>query len=155
MKKLFHEMLHFGIVGVFNTLLGFVLIMVFYNIWHWNYWVASASSYVIGSIFSYFANKKLTFKAEGNGWKPAVKFAANIAVCYLMAYGIAKPLVGSLMAGYFPEMAGRIGSLIHMEASAVEENVAIIVGMGLFIVFNFIGQKFFVFAGPEKEKERA
>ncbi len=23
MKKLFHEILHFGIIGVFNTLLGF------------------------------------------------------------------------------------------------------------------------------------
>lgn len=152
MKKLFHEVLHFGIVGVFNTLLGFVLIMVFYNIWHWNYWVASGTSYVIGSIFSYFANKKLTFKAEENGWKPVVKFAANIAVCYLMAYGIAKPLVRNLMVGYFPELAGKIGNMIHMEAQAVEENVAIIVGMGLFIVFNFIGQKFFVFAGSEKKE---
>ena len=29
MKKLFHELMHFGIIGVFNTLLGMVLIMVF------------------------------------------------------------------------------------------------------------------------------
>ena len=90
MKKLFHELMHFGIIGVFNTLLGMVLIMVFYNIWHWNYWVASGTSYVIGSIFSYFANKKLTFHVEGNSWQSILRFAANIAVCYLLAYGIAK-----------------------------------------------------------------
>ena len=77
MKKLFHEILHFGIIGVFNTLLGFVLIMVFYNLWHWNYWAASGTSYVIGSIFSYFANKKLTFRVEGNSWKAALKFAVR------------------------------------------------------------------------------
>ena len=41
-----------------------------------------------------------------------------------------------------------------MEARAVEENVAILAGMGLFIIFNFIGQKFFVFIGLGKEKEQ-
>ncbi|GFH89867.1 hypothetical protein IMSAGC002_01112 [Lachnospiraceae bacterium] len=40
-----------------------------------------------------------------------------------------------------------------MEAIKVEENVAILVGMGLFIIFNFLGQKFFVFAKAGKEKE--
>ena len=153
MKKLFREILHFGIIGVFNTLLGLVLIMVFYNVWHWNYWVASGTSYVIGSIFSYFANKKLTFQVEGNSWKAALKFAVNIAVCYLLAYGIAKPLVRSVMRGYFLGAAEKIGDLIHMEAYAVEENIAILAGMGLFIIFNFIGQKFFVFIGMGKEKE--
>ncbi len=153
MKKLFHEVLHFGIIGVFNTLLGFALIMVFYNIWHWNYWVASGTSYVIGSIFSYFANKKLTFKVEENSWKSAVRFAANIAVCYFLAYGIAKPLVRGVMQGYLPGAAERIGGVIGMEPHMVEENVAIVFGMGLFIVFNFIGQKFFVFAGKETDEE--
>ena len=153
-KKLFHEILHFGIIGVFNTLLGFVLIMVFYNLWHWNYWAASGTSYVIGSIFSYFANKKLTFRVEGNSWKAALKFAVNIAICYLLAYGIAKPLARSVMRGYLPGLAQRIGDVIHMEARAVEENVAILAGMGLFIIFNFIGQKFFVFIGMGKEKEQ-
>lgn len=153
MKKLFHELLHFGIIGVFNTLLGMVLIMVFYNIWHWNYWAASGTSYVIGSIFSYFANKKLTFHVEGNSWKPMLRFAANIAVCYLLAYGMAKPLVGSLMGGWFPGLARQLGDMIHMEAYAVEENVAMLVGMGLFIIFNFVGQKFFVFAAAGKEKK--
>ena len=38
-----------------------------------------------------------------------------------------------LFAGY----SQKIGELIHMEAIKVEENVAILVGMGLFIIFNF------------------
>ena len=153
MKKLSHELLHFGIIGVFNTLLGMVLVMAFYNIWHWNSWAASGTSYVIGGIFSYFANKKLTFHVEGNSWKPMLRFAANIVVCYLLAYGMAKPLVGSLMGGWFPGLARQLGDMIHMEAYAVEENVAMLVGMGLFIIFNFVGQKFFVFAAAGKEKK--
>lgn len=58
------------------------------------------------------------------------------------------------MRGYLPGLAQRIGDVIHMEAHAVEENVAILAGMGLFIIFNFIGQKFFVFIGMGKEKEQ-
>ena len=84
MKKLFHEVLHFSIIGVFNTLLGFVLIMVFYNIWHWNYWVSSATSYVIGSIFSYFANKKLTFHVEGDNWRCGLRPMWQYAICWPM-----------------------------------------------------------------------
>lgn len=145
MKKLFNEVLHFSIIGVFNTILGFVLIMVFYNVLHWNYWVASGTSYVIGSIFSYFANKKLTFKVEENSWQSAARFAVSIAVCYLLAYGIAKPLVRSLMSGYSQLIADKIANIVVLDAKTIEENVAILFGMGLFIVFNFVGQKFFVF----------
>lgn len=141
MRKLFGEIMHFGIIGVINTILGFVLNMVFYNMLHWNFWLATGASYTIGSIFSYFANKKLTFKVEENSWQSVLRFAGHIIVCYFLAYGIAKPAVGSVMAGYSAAISEKIG----MEAKAVEENVAILFGMGLFIVFNFIGQKFFVF----------
>lgn len=138
MKKLFGELMHFGIIGVFNTLLGFVLIMVFYNVFHWSYWVSSGTSYIIGSIFSYFANKKLTFKVEAKSWLHVVKFAANAVVCYFIAYGVAKPLVKSILSGY---------------SVTIVENIAMMVGMVLFTSFNFIGQKFFVFPKDENKKE--
>lgn len=136
-KKLFDEMVHFGIVGVINTVAGFILIMLFYNAFHWNYWIASGTSYIVGSIFSYFANKRFTFKAEGGDSNYAVRFAVNIAVCYFLAYGIAKPLVRYVLNGY-PQV--------------VVENIAIVIGMGMFIVFNFIGQKFLVFKQKDDRK---
>ncbi len=147
MKKLLDEILHFGIIGVFNTLLGLVLNLVFYNVLHWNFWVATGSSYTIGSIFSYFANKKLTFKVEENSWQSVLRFAGNIIVCYLLAYGIAKPTVEKVMAGYSPALSEMTG----IAAKVIEENVAMLFGMGLFIVFNFLGQKFFVFTKRGKE----
>ena len=52
-------------------------------------------------------------------------------ICYGIAYGIAKPLVRVTLA--------------DMSQKAIE-NVALIVGMGFFIVLNFFGQKFFVFS---------
>lgn len=136
MRKLIDEAIHFGLVGVINTVMGYVFIMVFYNVWHWNYWVASGTSYIIGSVFSYFANRKITFKTEERGWKPAFRFGINIAVCYFIAYGVARPLVAGLMQGY---------------TKSIVENVAIIVGMGLFIILNFLGQKFMVFRKKESD----
>lgn len=138
MKKLFNEVLHFGMIGVFNTLLGYALIMLFYNIFHWNYWVSSGTSYVIGSFFSFFANRKLTFHAEGDTMPYAVRFSINVVVCYFIAYGVAKPLVRSILLGY---------------SKTIVENIALLVGICLFIVLNFLGQKFFVFHGKKEEKE--
>lgn len=147
MKKWLDEMLHFSIIGVFNTLLGLVLNLAFYNALHWNFWVATGVSYTIGSIFSYFANKKLTFKVEETSWQSVLRFAGNILICYLLAYGIAKPAVEKLMAGYSSALSEKSG----IAAKTIEENVAMLFGMGLFIVFNFLGQKFFVFAGKKAE----
>ncbi|MDY3110107.1 MAG: GtrA family protein, partial [Lachnospiraceae bacterium] len=112
-------------------------IELFYNIFHWNYWVSSITSYVIGSIYSFFANKKLTFKVEGQMRSTAIRFAVNVAVCYGIAYGIAKPLVKVVLSGM---------------SMKVVENVALLVGMGLYIILNFFGQKFFVFREKTEEE---
>lgn len=135
--KLIKQFISFGIIGIFNTLLGVVLIELFYNIFHWNYWVSSITSYVIGSIYSFFANKKLTFKVEGQMRSTAIRFAVNVAICYGIAYGIAKPLVKVVLSGM---------------SMKVVENVALLVGMGLYIILNFFGQKFFVFREKTDEK---
>ena len=60
------EVIHFGMVGVMNTVLGWVIIAVLYNLLHMSYWISSGISYFIGSVFSYHANSKVTFKVENN-----------------------------------------------------------------------------------------
>lgn len=129
-KDFIMEIFHFGIVGVINTLLGLVIMEVLYNLVHMNYYLSSGISYFIGSVFSYHANGKLTFKVENKDkWLPW-RFAVNIIVCYLAAYGIARPLVRYLLAS---------------QPVVIVDNVAMILGMGFFIVMNFFGQKLFVF----------
>ena len=51
----------FILVGIINTLVGTTVMFVAYNLCHLNYWVSSASNYVVGSIVSYFLNKYFTF----------------------------------------------------------------------------------------------
>lgn len=129
-KDFIMEVFHFGIVGVINTMMGWAIMAVLYNLIHMNYWLSSGISYFIGSVFSYHANAKLTFKVEERDKGLPWRFAINIAVCYLIAFSVAQPLVQRLLAA---------------QPVVIVDNVAMVVGMGLFVVMNFFGQKLFVF----------
>lgn len=120
----------FVLVGIINTLFGTAIMFVFYNVFGLSYWLSSASNYFFGSILSYFLNKYYTFRYKKRDWKVVGRFALNIAACYLIAYGIAKPLIAALMSSF---------------AVNVQENVAMVCGMGLFVVLNYLGQRFFAF----------
>ncbi len=129
-KEFMMEVIHFGMVGVINTVLGWLIMFLLYNLAHMTYWVSSAISYIIGSIFSYHANSKVTFKVEKKDRWLVWRFAFNIALCYLIAFGVAKPLVRIVLSS---------------QPAVIVDNVAMVVGMGLFIVMNFFGQKILVF----------
>ena len=61
-----------------------------------------------------------------------MKFALNIVVCYLIAYSLALPLTRyALESMYF--------------SKTIVENIAMLVGTGLFMLINYVGQKFYAF----------
>lgn len=129
-KDFIMEVIHFGMVGVINTLMGWGIMAVLYNLIHMNYWLSSGISYFIGSVFSYHANSKLTFKVEDKDKGLPWRFAINIIVCYLAAFSVAQPLVEKVLAA---------------QPQVIVDNIAMILGMCIFIVMNFFGQKLFVF----------
>lgn len=120
----------FILVGIINTLFGTAVMFLCYNLLHMGYWVSSAANYVLGSILSYFLNKHFTFQNREKGPGVVVRFVINILVCYLLAYGIAKPLVAWALSGM---------------SKSIQENGAMLVGMCLFVGFNYLGQRFFAF----------
>ncbi len=144
-KEFLMEVIHFGMVGVINTLMGWAIMAVLYNLIHMNYWLSSGISYFIGSVFSYHANSKVTFKVEEKDKGLPWRFAVNIIVCYLIAFSLAQPLVEKVLSSYFSEAVGIVASTLSVEVVVIMDNVAMILGMGFFIIMNFFGQKFFVF----------
>ncbi len=122
----------FLVVGVVNTLFGTAIMLVLYNVFGCSYWVSSFCDYLFGSILSYYLNKRFTFHYQGSDWRSIVKFALNIVVCYLIAYSLALPLTRHALES------------MHLSKTIVE-NIAMVVGTGLFMVINFLGQKFFAF----------
>lgn len=142
LKELFDRLynstlIRFGLVGVANTLFGAAIMFVLYNVFGVSYWISSACNYVFGSILSYFLNKYFTFRDKAKGWRQVLRFAVGIALCYLLAYGLAQPLVGAVLGGF------ALGD-------ALRDNIAMLAGMVLFVCFNYLTQRFFTF---RKEKD--
>ena len=127
-------LLKFIIVGVVNTLFGTAVMFIAYNLFHWSYWVSSALNYILGSILSFFLNKSYTFGQKGINGQMVFRFIVNIAICYLIAYGVAKPAARWAFSGL---------------NQVWQDNIAMCVGMCLFVGLNYIGQRFYVFRGKK------
>lgn len=128
----------FMIVGVINTLLGTAVMFVAYNFLHLSYWISSAANYIIGSICSYFLNKYFTFQNKEKSPVIILKFILNITVCYLIAYGGAKQLILWMLSDFSKKW---------------QDNIAMVCGMGLFVILNYFGQRFFAFKSAKSNSD--
>lgn len=153
MKKLLSaffdkRFLKFCLVGAANTLFGAGVMYAMRNLlpWaalgfdstsSWPYWISSAGNYLFGSILSYFLNKYFTFRSQERGVAQVLRFAVNILLCYLVAYGAAKPLCRWLLG-----MAG-------VTATSAVDNISMLAGMVIFTGLNYLGQRFFAFKDAE------
>lgn len=133
------KFLTFILIGIINTLIGMAIMFGLYNLAGCSYWISSAANYILVSILSYALNRRFTFQYRGGLVQSGVRFASNIAVCYLIAYGIAKPLVCWLLENY---------------SISLQENAAMLIGMCVFTGLNYIGQRFFVFGEEIMEYQR-
>lgn len=129
----------FLMVGVINTLVGTGVMFLLYNVFSASYWVSSAANYIVGSIVSYFLNKYFTFQNKEKSMVQVLKFVVNISICYLIAYGGAKPLVRYLLSS---------------SNEKVQDNISMLIGMGLFVVLNYFGQRFIVFKDNKNKDEK-
>lgn len=130
--KLFYDktFIKFIVAGVINTIVGAGVMFALYNIFNCSYWFSSTMNYVAGSIVSFFLNKYYTFQSKIFYIKEVIYFIINIAVCFVIAYGVAKPVALYLLNGY---------------STAVQENVAMFFGMVIFTGLNYLSQRFIVF----------
>ncbi len=128
----------FLLVGIVNTLVGTAVMFLLYNLaglhrWgNLGYWLSTLGNYTVGSVVSFFLNKHFTFRSRETGPWVVVRFVLNIAVCMALAYGIAQRAVAWALAG------------TALSAQA-QGNLSMLVGMGLFVLLNYFGQRFFAF----------
>ena len=134
-KVLQNSFFRFLLVGVGNTLLSLVLMFLLEDL---GYWPSTAIAYVAGAVMSFFLNRRFTFHSKANMKLAAIKFAVNVAVCYVLGYGLARLLIPT------PELTAI--PLIFFD------RLRKLVGMGLYTVFNYLGQRFFVFLSGEKKE---
>lgn len=117
----------FLLVGVGNTLLSAFLMFALEGL---GYWPSTAIAYVAGAVLSFFLNRRFTFRSREPVGRSAVKFALTVLVCYGVAYGDARVVTGGLTGLLEP---------IWLERATK------VLGMGLYTVLNYLGQRFFAF----------
>ena len=130
--------LRFLIVGVINTAVGTAVMFGLYNLAGLHargkvgYWLSTIGNYTVGSVVSFFLNKHFTFKNKEKGKAVVIRFVVNIAVCMTLAYVIALKAVEAALAD----------TLLSQQ---MQGNVSMLVGMVLFVLLNYFGQRFFAF----------
>ena len=124
----------FLLVGVGNTLLSMFLMFLLEGL---GYWPSTAIAYVAGAVMSFFLNRHFTFRSQETLGRSAIKFAVNVAVCYVLAYALAQPIAGWVL-GY------------SGIAPIWQERLTKLGGMALYTVLNYFGQRFFAFRKKKK-----
>lgn len=126
----------FLLVGVGNSLLSLVIMFLLRDLAGMGYWASTAIAYLAGAVMSFFLNRSFTFKSDAVLWRSALKFAINVAVCYLIAYSLAQPIVQRVLAD-------------TTLSEAWVERIAMVFGMVLYTGMNYLGQRFFAFRRKE------
>lgn len=137
-RKIYNnELFKFLLVGVINTIVGTGSMFLFYNVFHFSYWISSASNYVLGGTCSYVLNKYFTFKDNKKSFIQILVFIVNLVACYYIAYFFSKVLIYKIISSY---------------SENVKDNVAMLTGEILYTIINFLGQKLLVFKNNGEDK---
>lgn len=108
---------------------------------------SSAIGMIVGSIISYLLNKHFTFKNKEKGWKPVLRFALNIIVCWLLANALAFIVIANICnAAQF--------SVFGMGVESTTKLISLLSSSVLFVGFNYIGQRFFAFREKKEKAEK-
>jgi len=115
------QFMRFGTVGVANTLIGSATILVL--TWRgMNPFAANVIGYVLGTLFSFYANSRWTFGARIGGVR-LVKFLTVLAI----AYGINVAVLSAALRMGYSDLASQLPAMI------------------CFTLINFLGQRYFTF----------
>lgn len=119
----------FLLVGVGNTLLSLILMFLLEGL---GYWPSTAIAYVAGAVMSFFLNRYFTFHSQEDFWRSAGKFVVNVAVCYVVGYGLARVMIS-------------VPDALPPERLIWYERATKLYGMVLYTLLNYFGQRFFAF----------
>lgn len=126
----FREVIFYILAGAVGTVVGTAIMYLAYNFLHWNYWVSSALNYVFGGICTFFLNKKMTFRNGGYSVGEVIRYIINVAVSFLIGFGIARPLCRVIFSSF---------------EQSLQDNISMLAGMLIYNIPNYLGMKFFVF----------
>ena len=124
-------------VGVINTLVTLVVIMICKSLLDVNPWVSNALGYIAGLINSFIWNKAWVFHSNRNGRAEAVKFAVGFLICYGIQF-MATWFLAEVM-----ELKQFVWDFGILQLSGY--GLATLIGMGVYTVCNFVFNRLVTF----------
>ena len=121
-KKIKREIIFYIIVGITSVIIDFSSYNFLTNIFYLDNSNSKRISYLIGSIFSFLLNKRITFKSPKKNFKEPILFS----IIYLFSF-VLNSVVHDIMLEY------------------IDGNYPFVIATFVSIIINFIGQKFIVF----------
>jgi len=121
----FEQIFKYGLVGIINTLITWLLLSILMNVFGVSYTTSNAVGYVAGFFNSFIMNKLWTFKAnQVSTIRQFVKFTAVFAICYFIQLGLVILMVEKLSLG---------------------KNISQLIGMVIYTIIGFLLNKLFTF----------
>lgn len=147
MKVVVKQLTKFFIIGVSAVLVDFIVYYVLSDLIKINTDVSKAFGFIIGTIYTYFLNKRWTWKYTEKSNKGMI---AMFGVVYLVSF-IFNLLINKYGLEFIPDYLfsltiqdgeGQVSNLFSIKG---DKFLAFFFATVVSAVINFIGQKFFVF----------
>ncbi len=135
------ETLMYLITGLCSTAINWGITFLLNNAFHLGYWVTSVIAFLSSAVFTFLMNKKYTFKNNDDWKKILPRYACEVLICFLLAYGALKPVFDFILSKL---------TVLDLGEDGVDTLKGILANC-CYIAFNYIGQKFFVFRKDKEE----
>lgn len=160
-KETLHQIMRYGIAGIFNTFIGLVIVYVLKD--HVGIRLANLFNFGIGMVINFFTTKKFTFKSNGDTKQQGSYFFVIFLLCFCLSFGGINLLlweqttitsVSNFSRSIFPEFLIDLITSRRFLSITSPEMIATYFGIVIFATFNFSLNKFITFKKvPVKEEE--
>jgi len=158
-KELILQIIKFGIVGVINTIVSYVVYNFCYYVLGWPYHFCNLAGFIISVLNAWFLQSKFVFKESEDGekrvwWKVLIKtyisyaFSGLFLTELLLIFWIDVVHLGNHLGGLCEWLAG-IG--MNFEPDDLAVSMAPLLNMVITIPLNFIINKFWAYRQKEKK----
>ncbi|MBS4176782.1 GtrA family protein [Lederbergia citrea] len=130
--------IRFLLVGIVNTMVGLSMMFLLLNLIGLSYWFSTFFGNATGAIISYFLNRSFTFQSNVDTKSSVLRFTAVILIAYLFSFKL------SNMAAEF------VSPRFYLHNILSKDEIAVFIGVGLYTLTNYLGQRLIVFAPKEK-----
>ncbi|MCH5216220.1 MAG: GtrA family protein [Muribaculaceae bacterium] len=138
MKKTSIQLIKYGLVGVSNTAVTFIVFVLLNSILCVNFYISNVLGYIAGVINSFIWNKKWVFKSVSDRVKrEMLLFIVGFAICYLLQMALLWILMNYTSLQYI-QISG-------YEKWQLGDTLITVIGMVFYTLLNYIYNRFITF----------